>query len=436
MIAAGVTTADITITVIDDSEVELTPETVIVELGTPTGATLGTTTSQTVTITDNDLPSVTLGAPSAATIAEGDSPNTVTITVNLSAASSSAVTVPFTVSGTATDGSDYTITTSPITFAAGVTTADITITVIDDSEVELTPETVIVDLGAPTGATLGTTTSQTVTIIDDDAEDTRIIVPSLVARPHLIPGDGLKTAILFRANTNTTLTVGQVGVASLTEEVMLLDEDLNSVGGQSSGLFTANLLAGNSYALIFMGRSTDSIFLVRSSAGFESLSGSTTNLLRASDVNADGESTVLDALLIVNQLSRQSSGEGEDVGALVQTGRYYDVNNDGKVTAGDALRVLNELARQNTAGEGEQLAASVAQEKSWVVSAGTADEGLGVGIVTAPTGEGPLMAAASMGQAWVNQPVLVVDFDAAEDASRSVDESLSDESFLDQLALS
>ncbi len=83
------------------------------------------------------------------------------------------------------------------------------------------------------------------------------------------------TAILFRANTNTTLTVGQVGVASLTEEVMLLDEGLNSVGGQSSGVFTANLLAGNMYALIFMARSTDSIFVVRSSAGFESLSGVT-----------------------------------------------------------------------------------------------------------------------------------------------------------------
>ncbi len=43
-------------------------------------------------------------------------------------------------------------------------------------------------------------------------------------------------------------------------------------------------------------------------------------------MNADGESTVLDALLIINQLSRHSNGEGEDVDSLVQAGRYYDVN--------------------------------------------------------------------------------------------------------------
>ncbi len=60
--------------------------------------------------------------------------------------------------------------------------------------------------------------------------------------------------------------------------------------------------------------------------------------------------------------------------------------------------------------------------------------GWALAYVTASAGEEPVVAAASVGPAWVNQPVVVVDLDAAEETSRSVDESLSDESFLDQLA--
>ena len=55
-----------------------------------------------------------------------------TVELTLSATSTSAVTVPFTVSGTASDGSDYTISTSPLTISAGATSASITINVIDD----------------------------------------------------------------------------------------------------------------------------------------------------------------------------------------------------------------------------------------------------------------------------------------------------------------
>jgi hypothetical protein len=94
---------------------------------------------------------------------------TQTITAQLSAASGNTVSIPFTLSGTATQGAgnDYTITASPLTINAGSTSADITITVNNDS-IDEADETVVVNMGTPTNATLGATTSHTATIQDDD----------------------------------------------------------------------------------------------------------------------------------------------------------------------------------------------------------------------------------------------------------------------------
>lgn len=77
------------------------------------------------------------------------------------------VEVPFSVSGTASDPADYTITASPVTIPAGTTTVDIIVTVIDN-EIDESDETVIITLGSPTGAILGTTSVHTLTITDDD----------------------------------------------------------------------------------------------------------------------------------------------------------------------------------------------------------------------------------------------------------------------------
>ena len=164
-IAAGQTSADITISVIDDSEDE-PDESVVISLETPTGATLGTTSVHTLTITDNDDP-----VPPTVTVSTGqtvaEDAGTVSVIATLSAVSDSDVTVPFSVTGTATDGSDFTIDSSPLTIAAGQTTATISVSVTDDS-VDEPDETVVVTLGTPTGATLGSNAEHTVTITDND----------------------------------------------------------------------------------------------------------------------------------------------------------------------------------------------------------------------------------------------------------------------------
>ncbi len=69
------------------------------------------------------------------------------------------------------------------------------------------------------------------------------------------------------------------------------------------------------------------------------------------DVNEDGVVTSLDALTIINQMSRQAAGgqaQGNNAGGDQQRGRglMTDVNNDGRDSALDALMVINRLSRE------------------------------------------------------------------------------------------
>lgn len=97
----------------------------------------------------------------------GEGAGVFSLTVSLSAATTKNVTVPFTLGGTATNGTDYTISSSPLTIPAGSTSASIQVTIIDDALVDGN-ETVIVTLGSPTNATLGSPTAETLTITDND----------------------------------------------------------------------------------------------------------------------------------------------------------------------------------------------------------------------------------------------------------------------------
>jgi len=165
IIPAGSLTATIVIAVNDDS-LDEEDETIVVTLGTPTNAGLGDTTVHTATILDNDPPPTvdfTAGSQSGP-----EDVGTMTATLRLSAVSGLPVTVPFTVSGTATEGADndYTITPSPAIIPAG-STATIVITVNDDPLPE-EDETVVVTLGTPTNARLGGITVHTATILDNE----------------------------------------------------------------------------------------------------------------------------------------------------------------------------------------------------------------------------------------------------------------------------
>ena len=166
-ISSGNTIGSATITAVNDTKDE-TDETVIVDITEVTNGTEAGTQQDTVTITDDDIaPSVAFTASSQSST---DETGTLIITAQLSEVSGKDVTVPFTVngSGTATGGgTDYSIEVSPIIITKGNLNEEILVTISAD-DLDEDDETIFVEMGTPTNASLGVVTNDTLTITDDD----------------------------------------------------------------------------------------------------------------------------------------------------------------------------------------------------------------------------------------------------------------------------
>ncbi len=109
------------------------------------------------------LPALTFAVASASV---NEAAGTYQISVTLGSASSTANTLNYTLSGTATQGTDYTIQSS-VTLPANATSAQIPIVIVNDQEEE-PDETLIVTLRSGNGYTLGSITAFTLTITDND----------------------------------------------------------------------------------------------------------------------------------------------------------------------------------------------------------------------------------------------------------------------------
>ena len=103
--------------------------------------------------------------------ATGTIPNPGTFTLTRTGDLTSATTVNYTLSGIATNGTDYSSILGTVNFAAGVRSATVTITPTDDNIFEGT-ETAILTLTSGTGYIFGTTSSATVNITDNDPQPT------------------------------------------------------------------------------------------------------------------------------------------------------------------------------------------------------------------------------------------------------------------------
>jgi hypothetical protein len=133
---------------------------------TPTGTPTPPTPTPTMTATPTALSALTIGD---ASVTEGDAGSTsVNVTITLTPASGIFVSVDWaTGGGTAIAGSDYSAASGTAEFAVGATTAMVPVSVLGDLMDE-PDETFGVTLSNPVGATIGTPSTGTVTIFDDD----------------------------------------------------------------------------------------------------------------------------------------------------------------------------------------------------------------------------------------------------------------------------
>jgi hypothetical protein len=239
VIPAGMTSGNIVVTVTGDT-LDEAGETVVVNLGPPTNATLAAVTTETLTINDDDNPpSVKF---SAATAMQNEATTNVTVDVTLSAASGRTVTVPYTInaSTTASNPADYTSITpaGEVTIAAGQTKGTITIALADDFLDEAN-ETITLDLDSPMNASLGTPASYTLTIVDNDAAPT---VSWNSAESDVTENEG--TSPPGGATRNKTFTVVLSAVSSMNVVVPISYSGTATAGTDYTGPASVTINAG------------------------------------------------------------------------------------------------------------------------------------------------------------------------------------------------
>lgn len=159
----------VTVPIIDDRLVEGT-ESLTLSLSAVTNATLGAVSTTTLNITDYEQGTLEF---SSATFSVDERAGTAFITVSRTNGKDGAVTVNYaTVNGSATSPGFFTAATGTLTFAEGIFTQTIPIAIIDNTLGQVN-KSFTINLSAVTGgALLGTRTSTTVTIINDDVDFT------------------------------------------------------------------------------------------------------------------------------------------------------------------------------------------------------------------------------------------------------------------------
>ena len=184
----------VTLTAEADDDAAADPDVTLTHVVTGIGEYQSVTAdSVTVTIVENDVPTLSVDNASAA---EGD--GSVVFEVTISAASGATTTVDYATSdGTATAGQDYTASSSTLAFPANSTSSlTISVPVIDDTVDEDEEETFTLTLSNASGAELAggeTTLSVTGTITDDD--DPQVSVSFATSTHSVSEGGSLEVKV-------------------------------------------------------------------------------------------------------------------------------------------------------------------------------------------------------------------------------------------------
>lgn len=166
--AAGELTKTFTIPITNDTSLEA-DETINVTLSAATGSsTLGTLSTGTVTILDNDNITPLALSPASQTVSEAAT--ALTFTVSRTTSGTTGTVDWSTTAGTATAGADFQTGSGTLTFGTADLSQTFTVNLLNDAVPE-DPESFTVTLQSPTGSvSLGSPTTATVTIEDADTD--------------------------------------------------------------------------------------------------------------------------------------------------------------------------------------------------------------------------------------------------------------------------
>ena len=243
-IAAGATTATITVPVLDDALVEGT-ETVAITLTGITaepGVTIDAgADNASINITDNDSATVSIAGTTAG---NETGPANGVLTVTQTVISDGDTVLTYSVAGTATSGDDYTALSGSVTIPAGATTATITVPVLDDALVEGT-ETVAITLTGITaepGVTLDAgADNASINITDNDSAT--VSIGGTTAGNETGPVNGVLTVTqTVISDGDTVLTYSVAGTATSGDDYTALGLSVTILAGQTTATITVPVL--------------------------------------------------------------------------------------------------------------------------------------------------------------------------------------------------
>ncbi|MBT3374776.1 MAG: hypothetical protein HN406_04215, partial [Lentisphaerae bacterium] len=235
-IAAGSTTADIDVAVLNDDIVEATETVAASNLARTSGdADISVSTDNAnLDITDDDTATVSIARVNDG--AEADSPTAGKFRVTQTKVSATNTVVSYGVGGTAASGPDYTALSGTVTIAAGVTTADIDVTVLTDNIVEATETVTVSGLAKDSGdADIGVgTASASLDITDDDTATVSVAKVNDGAETNSPTAGKFRVTQTAVSSTNTVLSYDTGGAAASGSDYTALSGTVTIVAGATT----------------------------------------------------------------------------------------------------------------------------------------------------------------------------------------------------------
>jgi hypothetical protein len=249
-LTTGQSYLNIFMTIVNDTVYEAT-ENLMIILSSPSGkAVLGTETTFTLSVTDNDNPPW-ISFDVATTTGVNESAGTIPVTINLEYALEDEVEVPILVTGTANKSgmnADHTYDESIITVPAGVTSFNILIPFIDDTSYEGN-ETIIItidSIGNP--LTVGAETVHTITLEDNDAIPT---VEFDIAASSANESQG-----------TVAVTINLSHAVQVAQQVKVSYSGTSDIGDDYTGSTTVTIPVGDTTANLTLNLINDSLYEV------------------------------------------------------------------------------------------------------------------------------------------------------------------------------
>ncbi|WP_413176352.1 Calx-beta domain-containing protein [Anabaena azotica] len=373
--SAGLSTTTIDLTVINDAILE-TQETVVVTLSSNSNYILGTATTATANIVDNDKPTITISASDAgaAETVTGQTANPGRFTLTRTGDLSSSPTINYTVAGTATNGTDFNTLTKSVSFAAGSATAIIDVNVKDDAVYEGN-ETVIVNLASSANYILGTAKTATVNLVDNDKPTITIAATDSSAAETLTGQTANlgKFTLTRTGNKSAALTVNYTvaGTATNGTDYNTLTKTVTFAAGSATAIIDVTpiddaVYEGNETAIVTLASGTNYILGTAKTATVNLADNdSSTNVkptitISASDANA-GE-TVTGTTVNRGQFKFTRTGDlsasltvGYSVGGTATNGvDYNSLSGTATFAAGASTALVNLSPIDDTAFEGDE----------------------------------------------------------------------------------